>query len=55
METAVKEKKTRIPKVVKTNSSTTDGNSLRHLYGLFKGKISYNESIFNFGHRPVGV
>jgi len=55
METAVKEKKTRVPKKVKTSSTTTEGNSLRYIYGVLKGKISYDESIFNFGSKRVTV
>jgi hypothetical protein len=55
METAVKEKKTRVPKEVNTTSTTTEGNSLRHIYGVLKGKISYDESIFNFGKKRVTI
>jgi hypothetical protein len=54
METAIKIEKPNKSKV-KNKTTITEGNSLRHLYGLFKGKISYDESIFNFGKRKVTV
>jgi len=55
METTVKNEKPKKDKTTNKTSTITEGNNLRHLYGLFKGKISYDESIFNFGKRQVTV
>jgi len=55
METIIKAKETNRVQKNKKTSTTTEGNNLRHLYGLFKGKISYDESIFNLGKRSVTV
>ena len=52
---AITKPKVIIPQKGKKTSTTTEGNSLKNIYGLYKGKISYDKSIFNFGKRKVGA
>jgi hypothetical protein len=55
METAVIIEKSTKDKVEKKTPTTTEGNSLKNIYGVGKGKIFYDESIFNFGKRKITV
>jgi hypothetical protein len=52
MKTAVKTEKPKKTKVVKKAPQYSD---LSKIYGVLKGKISYDESIFNFRTRKVTV
>jgi len=51
METAVKTEKPKKSKVEKK----LQYSDLSKIYGVLKGKIFYDESIFNFGKRKVTV
>jgi len=56
METeTIKQKDVTAQRKRRKTSVITEGNSLRHIYGLFKGKISYDESILNLGKKRARV
>jgi hypothetical protein len=52
METTVKTEK---PKKVKTGKKTSKVSDLSKIFGVAKGQIFYDESIFNFGKHKVTI